>query len=342
MSLSRKDIIEYKTTNDNSRKNEIEMSVIDNEFDRDALDGWSDNQVAITQFKSLDNKIKIKGWLKLILPSVIITSGSIVALFIYLNSSESNENKLVETKKPSKPINTTISKDSISSFTELPTKMQIKPSKIKSDFEEKKLFQTNENSNQNELNRESLRLPIKNVDKINNAISKRENLAKETFLNDLKVIDYRIYRIRPIEQKINELGGTPADREKNYNESTNKENSIEYTYYSYLDKTLKYFNKNKFRIALNRFETILETYPDDANALFYGAICLFNLNQFELCENRLTQLENNRFTNFDQEKQWYLLLVYKSLDNKNSFEMLKEKIILENGFYSKSAKILEF
>ena len=342
MSLLRKDIIEYKTTLDSSRKNEIEMNVIDDDFERDSLDGWSENQVSIQQLKSLDGKIKFNFRFKLILSSIITTILSSIILLVVLYPKQSNEKKSEKDKKNIITSGTFIPKDSIKSFQELPQKLQIKPSRIKADFEEKELFISKESIETKEINREPIRLPVKNLEKINNSVSKRENLAKETFLNDLKIIDYRFYRSRPIESEKNELGGTPADRELNINESDKNEKGIEFTYFSYLDKSLHYFSKTKFKTALNRFEVILETYSDDANALFYSAICLYNLNQLELCENRLLKLQNVRFTNFDQEQQWYLLLVYKSLGKKNSFDILKEKIILDNGYYSKSAKYLEY
>jgi len=342
MSLSRKDIIDYKTTRDSSRKNEIEMDVIDDDFERDSLDGWSENQVSIQQLKSLDGKIRFNFRFKLILSSIITTILSSIILLVVLYPKQSNEKKSEKDKKNIITSGTFIPKDSIKSFQELPQKLQIKPSRIKADFEEKELFISKESIETKEINREPIRLPVKNLEKINNSVSKRENLAKETFLNDLKIIDYRFYRSRPIESVKNELGGTPADRELNINESDKNEKGIEFTYFSYLDKSLHYFSKTKFKTALNRFEVILETYPDDANALFYSAICLYNLNQLELCENRLLKLQYVRFTNFDQEQQWYLLLVYKSLGKKNSFDILKEKIILDNGYYSKSAKYLEY
>jgi tetratricopeptide (TPR) repeat protein len=342
MSLLRKDIIEYKTTLASSRKNEIEMNVIDDDFERDSLDGWSENQVSIQQLKSLDGKIRFNFRFKLILSSIITTILSSIILLVVLYPKQSNEKKSEKDKKNIITSGTFIPKDSIKSFQELPQKLQIKPSRIKADFEEKELFIYKESIETEEINREPIRLPVKNLEKINNSVSKRENLAKETFLNDLKIVDYRFYRSRPIESVKNELGGTPADRELNINESDKNEKGIEFTYFSYLDKSLHYFSKTKFKTALNRFEVILETYPDDANALFYSAICLYNLNQLELCENRLLKLQNVRFTNFDQEQHWYLLLVYKSLGKKNSFDILKEKIILENGYYSKSTKYLEF
>jgi tetratricopeptide (TPR) repeat protein len=100
---------------------------------------------------------------------------------------------------------------------------------------------------------------------------------------------------------------------------------------------LKYFSQNKFKDALSRFDLILETYPDDVNALFYSALCLYNLNQFNLCEKRLIELKNTKFTNFDEEQEWYLLLTYYSLHKDQQFIELKTQIVEAGGFYSKKA-----
>ena len=109
---------------------------------------------------------------------------------------------------------------------------------------------------------------------------------------------------------------------------------------NFLEKTLKYFNQNKQKEALQRFELILETYPDDVNALFYSALCLYNLNQFQLCEQRLMNLQNARFTNFDEEMNWYLLLTYRAQNKTEAFQKMKEQIITRKGFYSKQAEKL--
>jgi hypothetical protein len=342
MSLSKKDIIEYKSTIESSSKNKLEMKVIDDAFERDALDGWSSQDATLEQLKKLDRKIKWRLRFKTILKVSILSIISVVIIVFIANQKESNEEKSSQQKIAKKLNPSTFSKDSIKIFQELPEKLQIKPSKIIADFEEKKEFKPIDTKEQNEIYSGPIRLPLKGVEKINNSNQKRENLAKETYLHDLKVIDYRFYRSRPNEPIKNELGGTPADKESSKNEYSQHEMSIEYTYFSYLDKTMNYFRKNKYKAALNRFEVILETYPDDVNALFYSGICLYNLNRFDLCENRLLQIQNNRFTNFDQEQQWYLLLTYKTLGKKNSFDILKEKIILENGYYSKAAKHVEF
>lgn len=243
MSLSRKDIIEYKTTNDNSRKNEIERNVIDDDFERDSLDGWSENQVSIQQLKSLDRKIKFNFKFKLFISSILLTITTLIIFLVVFNSNDTQKKKSLGKEQTAIVKKTAISKDSISNFKEIPKKLQIKPSRIKADFEEKALFISIESDESKVINREPIHLPVKNPGKINNSTTKRENLAKETYLNELKVIDYRFYRTRPNEKFKNELSGTPADKETNTIEQNNLQNGIEYTYFSYLDKSLNYFSK---------------------------------------------------------------------------------------------------
>jgi hypothetical protein len=342
MSLTKKDIIDYKTTQEASLKHEIEMKVIDDVFERDALEGWSSPEVGVNQLKKLKRQNKWRVRNKVVLSSATVIIFSVILIFIFFENRKSIEEKSFVKRNVNKIDQSTISKDSITRFQELPEKLQIKSSKIISDFAEKKEFIPTKNTEEKEMNSEPIRLPLKEIEKIKNSNLKRENIAKETFLHDLKVIDYRFYRSRPNERDQNELGGTPADKEAIKTEYSQNQTSIEYTYYSYLDKTMNYFKKNKFKEALNRFEVILETYPDDVNALFYSGICHYNLNRFDICEKRLIQLQNSRFTNFDQEQQWYLLLTYKLMGKKTLFDQMKDKIIQENGFYSKSAKGIDF
>jgi tetratricopeptide (TPR) repeat protein len=170
-------------------------------------------------------------------------------------------------------------------------------------------------------------LPIKKANSIPASIKRRVNLAKETYIQDFKVVDYRYYRSRPTSNLDKEvLTGTPANSEISTKTSEESDNIVEIAYVSFLGKSLKYFSQNKFKEALSRFDLIMETYPDDVNALFYSALCNYNLNQFSLCEKRLIELKNSKFTNFDEEQEWYLLLTYYSLHKDQQFLELKSQI----------------
>ena len=51
----------------------------------------------------------------------------------------------------------------------------------------------------------------------------------------------------------------------------------------FIDKSVRYFNRGKYRKALSRFtRTILESYPEDVNANFYAGLCLSILENMNL------------------------------------------------------------
>ena len=97
----------------------------------------------------------------------------------------------------------------------------------------------------------------------------------------------------------------------------------------------------RLSVALLHFDEILSNYPDDANALFYGAMCLFNLSEYRQAESRFLKLQDIPFANFSEEGNWYLLHIYQKVKNKTAFELLKNQIIESKGFYSSRAKNLE-
>ena len=346
MSLSRDDIKKYKSSKRGSEKNTIEMQTLDNAFENDALEGWSNPELSIYRLKKMDRRFHRSGLKFYLFTSLIlILCAGFGILYYFSKYSKTTNNPSVITinqsvKKEDKT--QTIHQDGIKKFESLPLKLQIKPKTVKKDFQAKATFDSKEINHSTDFSNEQVKLPLKKVKKIVSEIKQRTNVGRETYLQNLKIIDYRYYRTRPIEDIKNPLTGTPAENETQIDEATKEKSIIGVSYISFLEKSLKLFNASEFRNALFRFETILETYPDDVNALFYSSICLYNLNQFELCKKRLLQLESARFTNFDQEQQWYLLLTYKAEGNKESFENTRSSIINLKGFYSKKANNINF
>ena len=51
-------------------------------------------------------------------------------------------------------------------------------------------------------------------------------------------------------------------------------------------------------------------------------------------------LQNARFTNFDEEMNWYLLLTYRAQNKTEAFQKIKEQIVARKGYYSKQAEKL--
>jgi tetratricopeptide (TPR) repeat protein len=339
MSLSRKDLEKYFRTKDSTLKNAIEQKASDDPFDSDALEGWSASSVPLESMNAIDRK-RFKGmYYKFALTSILFFAVSIGFMYFVTSKNEqSATKKITEIKKPN---HKSIYKDTITAINLSPEQELTQPKTIKRNFQLKKENNASISTTTVQPDLTTQPLPIKKANSIPASIKRRVNLARETYIQDFKVVDYRYYRSRPIFNVDNEvLTGTPANSEISTNNSEESENIVEIAYVSFLGKSLKYFSQNKFKDALNRFDLILETYPDDVNALFYSALCHYNLNQFNLCEKRLIELKNSKFTNFDEEQDWYLLLTYYSLHKDEQFLELKSRIIQSGGFYAKRAEKL--
>ena len=336
MSLSRKDLEKYFRTKDSTFKNAIEQKASDDPFDNEALEGWSTSSVPLESMNSIDRK-RFKGmYYKFALTSILFFAVSIGFMyFVTTKNEQSATKKITEIKRPN---NNPIYKDTITAVNLSPEQELIQPKTIKRNFQLKEENNATALATSTQPDLSTQPLTIKKANSIPTSIKRRVNLAKETYIQDFKVVDYRYYRDRPeVKIKNDNLTGTPANSELSTNASEESDNIVEIAYVSFLGKSLKYFSQNKFKDALSRFDLILETYPDDVNALFYSALCLYNLNQFNLSEKRLIELKNSKFTNFDEEQEWYMLLTYYSLHKDQQFIELRTQIIENGGFYSKKA-----
>jgi hypothetical protein len=90
-------------------------------------------------------------------------------------------------------------------------------------------------------------------------------------------IDVHGYAVYPYKEraKKNEIlwTGIPADN------GSNQEAQKSVSYLSYLEQAIIAFQENDWDLAEEHCNTILQQYPDDINALYLKAKCLFNTNQ---------------------------------------------------------------
>jgi tetratricopeptide (TPR) repeat protein len=155
-------------------------------------------------------------------------------------------------------------------------------------------------------------------------------LGRELFIQNFNVIDYRYYR--------------KGERESRQTLSENElgEQELKIPYINILNKAIEDFAQQDYKLALLHFDEILPTYPDDANALFYGGMCLYNLRVYEQAESRLIKLQSIPFANFSEEAEWYLLRVYQQAKKEAAFSSLRKTIIEQKGFYAQKAENLKF
>lgn len=155
-------------------------------------------------------------------------------------------------------------------------------------------------------------------------------MGRELYIQNFKVLDYRYYRKG---ERI--TGAAIAENEMG-------EQEFKIPYINVLNKAIEDFAQQDYKLALLHFDDILQTYPDDANALFYGAMCLFNLSEYSQAESRFLKLQSIPFANFSEEAEWYLLRVYQQAKKEAAFSGLRKTIIDQKGFYAQKAENLKF
>jgi TolA-binding protein len=335
--LSREQINSYGKASSSDRR-KTEGAVTDG-FDQDALDGWTEAGITTTSMKHADQRFRMKN------PSLLIGSiavaVAITGTILFLNIG--NETNLAQ-KQVELSVEQTdaILPVSIDTLQELPEKEQIQIASIR--------------NTQREINEQPEDAPLTVVEDLPTVVLEPIELkseatpqkisiqktAKEIYLHDLKLIDYSQYRSKPViptERIV--LTGTPADEEKKDEQETETEiTQVDIPYMDYIDKTMDYVNRGKWKQSLQRLQLILETYPDDVNAHFYAGLCCYNLQQFVDAQQHFASCLQLSFNNFNEEAAWYLAQSMLANGEKSN---AKEMLILirdQKGYYSKQAEKL--
>lgn len=179
------------------------------------------------------------------------------------------------------------------------------------------------------------------------ATSPSKSIAKSNvsaiFLHNLKIVDVSsLYSNKIRVRNLNDVSGT---RVYNADKAANRDNSaiisgpyIYVDYLEYLNDAMRDFENNNFKQALKSYRVILEHYPDDINAFFYGALCYYNLGKSEKAIVYFERVKLSQINTFDLEADFYIA---KSLAQAGKIEEAKDaflKIEKEGEFYAKRAR----
>jgi tetratricopeptide (TPR) repeat protein len=313
------------------------------EFDLDAQSGWKNASEGTSLFVELDKKYiqngPLKKWMLIGVGIVML-----IPIIILFNSKPKNETskkgeKLISTKQTEIQTKENQLIPEIEKMIEIPEKKQIKATELKSTI---KSIQTNEASNPEIDGIKPSVLPLKKINAILEAkttyLTKKP--AKEINIYGMKLVDYRSYRSKS-EESTSELpiSGTPANvGESNFPiDKLNEDKRIELSYHDYISETMRQFSKNDYKQTLQRALTILKTYPDDINALFYAGICFYNLTEFSSATSYLNSVVYHPFSNFDEEALWYMAQAYSANGESKKAKELFQVIYKQNGFYAEQA-----
>ncbi|MBI5219509.1 MAG: tetratricopeptide repeat protein [Bacteroidia bacterium] len=158
-----------------------------------------------------------------------------------------------------------------------------------------------------------------------------------TYILDLKVADYtKMHRTRI---KLSGNSGVDAKFENRESSSSgSKENETgDIPYIKFLGDALQKFVGSDYKSALKDFNIILSRYSDDLNALFYGGLCLYNLQKHDKAIEFFDKAIDSDITTFYQEAKWYKALSLQQKEDIESAKKLLKEIISEEGFYAERA-----
>ena len=311
----------------------------ENHFEMEALQGWVSHDLEPSVMKNVRSKLFRKISTLVTIAALALISSAILILNYNANPTEIKKNK------KQAPINKRESKNEVSPYvTTISSDPIIRPKTLQSDFKKIALIkvqqETNSSNEMPEKEYPEQLMPLK-ATMINVLEKERINIGWATYLLNYKVLDYRKYRSKPKLENEVQLSGTPADQEKKQVIGKENDKTVQVNYFNSLTNALVYFEKENYKMAAQQFDYILTTYPDDINALFYGALSHYNVKEYSACETKLKLLKLNNFTNFSEEQEWYLCLTYKALKKMSQYEELRKEIINKNGFYTIKAVALK-
>lgn len=315
----------YLSTSDQQIKYQTEKKLTDDDFAMEALEGFQSQRDAWQSFEDFDRKYQQKkrrqnmSVLGLALLISIIVGWSLIP-----TSTESKPSYKAKAllKAPSIKIH---QKKDVIQMTTAAAEIQISPQQM--------LMELNTTASEITQKLEPLeriqQIPAHHVE-FNTQKGQRLALkmGRELFIKNFKVIDYRYYRD----------GG--KDQSQSFSEDELGQQTLKVPYMNLLNKAIVDFSQEDYKLALLHFDEILDSYPDDANALFYGALCLYNLQEYSQAEGRFLKLQSITFANFREEGSWYLLHVYQQTKKEAAFSSLRNSIIEEKGFYAQKAENL--
>ena len=333
----------------NQERNKVEQKMQSSEFDADAMDGYAQAGAKTRELTRLDRKFNGGlSYRKLIIGGFLLLLSIMIVVVVLQNTEVTNE-IATNTTASDNELNHFIEEEEIALPMHIDSLIESEKEIISNDDLAKTPKHSNENkplptikTDEEESNDVVHTMPTLNqIPEFENVVPSvaLRNYSKELYLSELKFIDFRGERLRPIKVKGLVTIGTSADLEQKGGQSEHIDwEEKEITYHDYLVKTAKLLKSGSYKKALQRLETILVHYPTDENALFYSGLCYYNLGQYNVAIDKWDKSMQSFRQNFYEEIIWYTLKSHQRLVNKNRLQEYAQRVVAENGFYTEQAK----
>lgn len=320
-------------------------------FEKEAIEGFKLFPNAISDITIFDNSIKTNFSNKLsfakktiyIYAPVIIVAIFAIIYFLYNTNNKienksltENDNKtiIIDTHKIN-IINKEIKNAIVNSETEQINLVQaITDQKSVTDFERTRPLETI-----NKLNPSSVK-SINANDSSTNELFTAFIYMTTDYMYDFKVIDYSKIYNNKIKTNIFETGSIAAKFENKQNSSEdNAANNISHyvTYKDFLYEAMGKISTNNYKSALQDYIIIIQHFPLDQNANFYGGLCYYNIGLYDKAIEFFNVILESNVAIFYQEAKWYKANSLVSSDKIKEAKKEFNEIIKSNGFYKERA-----
>ncbi len=321
----------------------LEMAALEDDFLSDALDGFSinpSNQLLNSLEQEIDQKItntkRQSFYRSFIAPIVILGFLTIIIRPHHTEISSSISSHTIEKNIPT-IIN--IDEAKIEKAIILPETEWIQNLNSPNNLPDKGLAEKDINKwvNQEDIDPITINTPSPIEQEIERKTTLQKQKTSVYYLYDLKVLNYK--KIRNNNLSIREINQSLSARYENKNRdemTPSEQKPVLYT--EFLTECMNAFKKKNLKSAMRGFNTILRTYPHDANALFYGGLTYYNLGMTDKSIELLTLSSEHALGVFKEESEWNLALALIANDDQNTAYELLDKIATSDHFYREQAK----
>ena len=338
--------------------NQLEKQALSDSFLKDAMDGYAENAGGLKYFnRNVSKSFRASGKMWLI-------GGLSVALLImtglyFTKTSVEPDTLTVQKAKPltkeDQPVmemqaaEIEVIPAEIKSMHIIDKKSQIQTKHIKDDFLVNQTYHSTDTVESDYIELIDPNQLIFEEETPQIIVAKKANkkvVYPYRYFYDMAVVDYGRFDDR--EKIINKtvyrfnLSGLDASFESDSAKHNQEliEQTIEVGYLDYLEETLYYFSKERYKNALKRIHIISSQYKNDLNALFYGGLCYFNLGDFNKAIESFENILKLKEGPFTEEAQWYKVKTLLKLNRQKEAKDLLADIIMFDGFYKAQASEL--
>jgi hypothetical protein len=156
------------------------------------------------------------------------------------------------------------------------------------------------------------------------------------YRHDMKLVaPEELYAIDPL--VVMDLNAVPANYADHRTRREAEEQGPTMRYADFMDRALGKYARGDARGCLEEILFLLDQYPDDVNALFYGGIAAYDLGLFSRAERYLARAAGHKVDTFNEEATWYRALSLKEDGKREEARQLFAQIVEQKGFYAARA-----